>query len=218
MGGIGQPHGPDAAIAPGLVHEPGTGIVAVRRLSEVFLKGPFRAIAATTILIDHDIAMTDKEARDFLARLGALRVVARAFRTTRLSFPIRRAFENDRERPRHALTSGRRAIDIARQLDAIPHRDHDIAFNPYVVVHALTPALDRAPRHAALPPLCQPPHVMTTAARRRPRGRSAGRRAGAWAPQSRMASRWVTCTQPSTQDGTGGHAANAKPPEGREKR
>src|SRR5215467_10671360 len=126
MGGIGQPHGPDAAIAPGLLHEPGTGIVAVRRLSEVFLKGPFRAIAATTILIDHDIAMADKEARDFLARLGALRVVARAFRTTRLSFPIRRAFENDRERPRHALTGGRRAIDIARQLDAIPHRDHDI--------------------------------------------------------------------------------------------
>src|SRR6266571_3909842 len=94
MGGIGQAHGPDAAIAPGLLHEPGAGIVAVRRLAEVFLKDAFRAIAATTILIDHDIAMADKEGRDFLARLGALRVVASDFRATRLSFPVRRAFEN----------------------------------------------------------------------------------------------------------------------------
>ena len=91
---------------------------------------------------------------------------------------IRCEMRPQRGRPRHALTGGRRAIDIARQLDAIPHWDHDIAFNPYVVGHTLTPALDIAPRHAALPPLCQPPHVMTTAARRRPRGRSAGRRAG----------------------------------------
>src|SRR5215475_5944162 len=175
MGGVGQAHGPDTAIAPGLVHEPGTGIVAVRRLGEVFLKGPFRAIAATTVLIDHDIAMVDKEGRDFLARLWALRVVARDFRTTRLPFPVRRAFENDRERPGNGLPCGRGAIDIARQLDAIPHRDQDLAFNPHVVMHILTLALDMAPRQAALPPLCQPPHVMTTAARRRPRWCAAGR-------------------------------------------
>src|SRR5262249_26081908 len=73
-GGIGQAYGPDAAIAPGLLYEPGAGIVTVRALGEVFLKGAFRAIAATTILIDHDIAMLDKEGRYFLARFGALRV------------------------------------------------------------------------------------------------------------------------------------------------
>src|SRR2546421_4320888 len=89
-----------------LVHEPGAGIVAVRRLGEVFLKSPFRAIAATTILIDHDIAMVDKEGRDFLARCGALRVVARDFRATRLPFPVRRAFENDGERPGNGLPGG----------------------------------------------------------------------------------------------------------------
>src|SRR5262245_51688047 len=178
MGGIGQAHGPDTAIAPALADEPGTGIVAVRRLGEVFLKGPFRAIAATTILIDHDIAMVDKEGCDFPARLGALRVLARDFRTTRLPFPVRRAFENDRERPGNGLPCSRGAIEIASQLDAIPHRDHDIAFNPHVVMHILTLALDMAPRQAALPPLCQPPHVMTTAARRRPRWRAAGRGAG----------------------------------------
>jgi hypothetical protein len=153
MGGIGQAHGPDAAIAPGLLHEPGTGIVAVRGLSEVFLKRAFRAIAATTILIDYHIAMLDKEGRDFLARCGALRVVAGDFRATRLRFPVRRAFENDRERSGNDLPCGSGAIDIARQLDSIPHRDHDIAFNPHVVVHTLTFVLDMAPCHAAIPPL-----------------------------------------------------------------
>ena len=53
---------------------------------------------------------------------------------------------------------------------------------------------------------------MTTAALRRPRWRSAGRGAGAWAPQSRTASRWVTYTKPRRQDGTGCHAANARLP------
>jgi hypothetical protein len=43
MGGIGQAHGPDAAIAPGLVHEPGAGIVAVWGLSAVFLKVNIRS-------------------------------------------------------------------------------------------------------------------------------------------------------------------------------
>src|SRR5262245_32290477 len=122
MGGIGQPHGPDAAIAPGLLYEPGTGIVAVRGLGEVFLKGPSRAIAATTVLIDYHIAMVDKERCHFLARLGALWVVAGDFRATRLPFPVWRAFENDGERPGNGLSCGRRAIDIARQLDSIPHR------------------------------------------------------------------------------------------------
>src|SRR5262245_2590127 len=169
MGGIRQAHGSDVAIAPGLLYEPGAGIVAVPALSEVFLKDTFRAIAATTILIDHHIAMLDKEGRHFLAGFGALRVVAGDFRATRLPFPVWRAFENDGERPGNGLPCGSGAIDIACQLDPIPHRDHDIAFNPHVVMHTLTLALDMAPRHAAIPPLCQPPHAMTTTALHRPR-------------------------------------------------
>src|SRR5262245_59717867 len=97
--------------------------------------------------------MLDKEGRYFLARFGALRVVASDFRATRLPFPVRRAFENDGERPGNDLPCGRGVIDIARQLDAIPHRDHDIVFHPHVVVHTLTLALDMASHHAALPPL-----------------------------------------------------------------
>src|SRR5262245_7272505 len=174
MGGIRQSHGTDAAIAPGLLHEPGAGIVAIRGLGKVFRKDAFRAIAATTILIDHHVAMLDKEGRHFLAGFGTLRVVAGDFRATRLPFPVRRAFENDGERPGNDLPCGRGTIDIARQLDPISHRDHDIAFNPHVVVHTLTLALDMAPCHAALPPLCQPPHAMTTTVLRRPRWRFRG--------------------------------------------
>src|SRR5262249_32887002 len=133
------------------------------------LKSPPRAISGTTILIDHDIAMVDKEGRDFLARCGALRVVPRDFRATRLSFPVGCAFENDRKRPGNGLPCGHGAIDIARQLDPVPHRDHDIAVNPHVVVHTLTLVLDMAPHHASRLPLCHPPDAMTIAVRRRPR-------------------------------------------------
>ena len=125
MGGIGQAHRADPAIAPGLPDDPGAGIVAVLGIGDVFDEFAFRAIATAAILIDHRVAGVDEMRGDVGAshRLGfaAANLGARALRLA-----IGRALHHDRERTGKRLPILRRQIDIRGQPNAVAHRHHDV--------------------------------------------------------------------------------------------
>ena len=125
MGGIGQAHRADPAVAPGLADDPGAGIIAVFGIGNVFDELALRAVAAAAILIDHGIAGPDEMRRD----IGAghrLDLVATDLGTRALGLAIGRALHHDRERPRKRLPILRRQVDIGGEPDAVPHRHHDI--------------------------------------------------------------------------------------------
>ena len=128
MGGVGEPHGADAAIAPGLRHDPGQGVIAVLALGQVFLKTPLGTPAPAAILINHDVAMGDEMGRHLGARARA-GVGGGAFARAWFGFAIRCAFQNHRERPRR----GGRSVDVTGQSDTVAHPHHDITVDNHII-------------------------------------------------------------------------------------
>src|SRR5262245_43725803 len=70
MGGVGQPEGADAAVAPRLSLEPDEGVETVLRLAQIFRETAARMIAATAILIGNGIAVPNEIGGDFGPRPG----------------------------------------------------------------------------------------------------------------------------------------------------
>jgi len=69
VGGIGQPEGADAAVAPRLAQEPGERVATVLGLAQVFRETTARMIAAAAVLIGDGIAVPDEISGDLGPRL-----------------------------------------------------------------------------------------------------------------------------------------------------
>ena len=76
VGGVGQAHGADAPVAPGLVAQPGAGIEPVLAVGQVFDEAALRAVPAAGVLVDDGIAMRGEIARRVRAREAGVRSAA----------------------------------------------------------------------------------------------------------------------------------------------
>ncbi len=136
MGGVGQPHRADLAVAPGLLDDPGAAIIAVGAVAEIFDELAFRAIAAAAILIDHHIALPDEEMRHLGAALRC-RLGHRQFRAADHIAAIGRAFENNRKSAGQRLSVLGRPVDVGGQMHAVAHPHLDRRFEDHIVADHL---------------------------------------------------------------------------------
>ena len=91
MGGIGQTEGADVPVAPRLALEPGERVEAVLGLAQIFCKTAARMIAATAILVDEGVAVSDKISGGVSPRPRPC-VSGGALGSARRRFVVRRAF------------------------------------------------------------------------------------------------------------------------------
>ena len=68
VGGIGQPEGADAAVAPRLAPEPSERVATVLGLAQVFCETAGRTIAAAAVLISDGVAVPDEISGDLGSR------------------------------------------------------------------------------------------------------------------------------------------------------
>ena len=124
MGGVAEPHGADAAVAPGLGHEPSAGVEAVVPLVQVFDELALGIVAAAAVLEDHHIARPHIDGGHLGAGLGTgLGDVAEAGDVP----PVGRALHDRRETAGHGLPAARGTIDVGGELHPVAHGDADIA-------------------------------------------------------------------------------------------
>ncbi len=124
VGGVAEPHGADAPVAPGLPQQPGAGVEAVLGIGQIFDETPLGPVAAAAILEHHSQAAgsgiggprrtPDRAGR----RLGQ-------FAAARLCPAIRGAFQHHRERARAA---GK--VDVGGKAYAVADGDHGSIHGP----------------------------------------------------------------------------------------
>ena len=119
--GIGQAERPDAAVAPGLAHQPGERVVAVLGLAEIFREAarPSDSGRGNPDRRRHSRARRNRRRP---RRASAASGRGGALGSARRRFVVGRAFEQDRERP-----GAIRAVDVGRQHDAVARRHHQVA-------------------------------------------------------------------------------------------
>ena len=98
MGPIGQAHGGDAPIAPGLPQQPGATVETVGALAQIFGEAPLGAVASAAILIGDPIALLREIGGEPGAR-GGLGRSGRHLAAARNVAPVGRALEDDGEGP-----------------------------------------------------------------------------------------------------------------------
>jgi len=79
MGRIRQSLGADLAAAPGLLDDPGTGVIAIGGIVQVFLEVALRVVTPPAVLVDDDETAFDKKGGNLRARFGVLHGLQRAF-------------------------------------------------------------------------------------------------------------------------------------------
>ena len=129
---IGEAHGADLAVAPGLFDDPRAGVETVRAFGKVLGEFPLRSVAAAAILVDHHIAGAD-EMRGGLASRHRLGHAGLDFGARPFAFPVRRPFHDDRKRRLDELTIDDRSIDIGRKANPVAHAHHHIAMDRDVI-------------------------------------------------------------------------------------
>ena len=115
---VGQAHGADAPVAPGLRAQPGAGVEPVLAVRQVFDEAAFGAVAAAGVLVDHGVAVRGEARRDLGAR-GRGAVGRGDLAAAGQVAAVGRALHDHRER---AGAVGQ--VDVGGQADAVAHRDH----------------------------------------------------------------------------------------------
>ena len=118
MGPIGQAHGGDAPIAPGLPQQPGATVETVGALAQIFGEALRGAVASAAILIGDPIALLREIGGEPGAR-GGLGRSGRHLAAARNVAPVGRALEDDGEGP-----CALRQMDIGCEPRAVAHLDH----------------------------------------------------------------------------------------------
>ena len=113
---IGQPHGRDPPVAPGLRAQPGAGVDPVLPVRQVFHESAFGPVAAARVLIDHRIARGD-ERRGQRGAGGGGAVGRRDLAPAGQMPPVGRALQHHRQRP-----GAGRAVDVGGEAHAVAHR------------------------------------------------------------------------------------------------
>ena len=118
MRGVREAHGADAAVAPGLLAQPGAGVVAVLAVGQVFDEAALRAVAAARVLIHDRIAVRGEIRGKVRARrrcaIGSGDLAAAGFAAA-----VRRAFDDDR-----VWSGAVRKVEVGGEADAVAHGDH----------------------------------------------------------------------------------------------
>ena len=120
---VGQAEGRDAAVAPGLPHQPSQRVIPILGLAQVFRERALGAIAAAAILVGDSVAVPNEIRRHPLAR-ARLRIGGGDLGAARRRFVVGGALDNHRK-PAGAV----RAVDVGREQHPIARRDHQIALN-----------------------------------------------------------------------------------------
>ena len=131
---IGQAHGADLAVAPGLLDDPGAGVVAVRPLGEVLRELALRAVAAAAILVDHDVAGAHEMRPRPRPRVIGWLMPGSISERERSRLAVGRPLQDapaaaSRQRP----PADGRPVDVGRELNAVAHPHHHVAMHDDVV-------------------------------------------------------------------------------------
>ncbi len=112
----GAPH-PDLAVHVGKLREVLDGVEAVLPFADVLREDTLGSVGPADVLESDDVSVR--------------REVPRGFDEARAGLPVRSSLEEDRKLLVEGSATASRAIDVRRQANAVPHRDHQVLFEAH---------------------------------------------------------------------------------------